>query len=662
MEAAAYHHSRVEGRQRSMSDEHKSYLQEGVFIHLFSSIAGEDKIIGGTLSISKEGNVWNIKWVPTVQEETGRDDIQFLQSNSNAVLGDSSKGTTTEGGDSEESATSQQQENSSNENNWWTVVAGEQKPEQHQEDVLSINEEQQSKNPFAFRFAVPITEVKRMKKSSKDYGWKYIIFELRDGATLPALHFHADGYKQFMLALKYHITRLPSRDGNRWYDVTPINHGALTMSFDELNIFSEPSNSSTSQFSANNILQDPFGSAYSGFTKVTNFLTDMINPVENHPYRRPDKEQGQVLDAYPVEENDDDDDFIGSGRYQITKNAEENVNGFELITCAQLKPRVDPVRVGPLTEVEWNEAKDDEGRITNPDEVNQRIFRGCVHPSIRPEVWRYQLGLYEWSKTKKENEEKRTEKENDYYRMKNQWKTMSTDQLSRFTELSTRRSLIEKDVARTDRKRPFYSDPHGWGLQRLEDILTTYCMYDFDLGYVQGMNDLLAILLEVIQDEADAFWCFVGYMDIVHDNFVVTQRATRRQLRDLRILIEFFDPRLWDHLHEKSSSDLFFCFRWVLIRFKREFSYEDIQKLWEVLWTKLPCENFHLIFILALLDTERQFLTDEDCGFTEILKHINEMADRIDLESTLSRAEGIYDQLVSCPDSSSGVKSILGIS
>ena len=32
-------------------------------------------------------------------------------------------------------------------------------------------------------------------------------------------------------------------------------------------------------------------------------------------------------------------------------------------------------------------------------------------------------------------------------------------------------------------------------------------------GYVQGMSDLLSPILMVMDDEVDAFWCFVGFMD-----------------------------------------------------------------------------------------------------------------------------------------------------
>ena len=32
-------------------------------------------------------------------------------------------------------------------------------------------------------------------------------------------------------------------------------------------------------------------------------------------------------------------------------------------------------------------------------------------------------------------------------------------------------------------------------------------------GYVQGMNDLLSPILYLMDDESDAFWCFVGFME-----------------------------------------------------------------------------------------------------------------------------------------------------
>ena len=33
------------------------------------------------------------------------------------------------------------------------------------------------------------------------------------------------------------------------------------------------------------------------------------------------------------------------------------------------------------------------------------------------------------------------------------------------------------------------------------------------IGYVQGMSDLLSPILYLMDDEVEAFWCFVGFME-----------------------------------------------------------------------------------------------------------------------------------------------------
>ena len=46
----------------------------------------------------------------------------------------------------------------------------------------------------------------------------------------------------------------------------------------------------------------------------------------------------------------------------------------------------------------------------------------------------------------------------------------------------------------------------------MKDMLLTYNEYNRELGYVQGMSDLLAPIYAVMQDDAIAFWGFVGFM------------------------------------------------------------------------------------------------------------------------------------------------------
>lgn len=44
------------------------------------------------------------------------------------------------------------------------------------------------------------------------------------------------------------------------------------------------------------------------------------------------------------------------------------------------------------------------------------------------------------------------------------------------------------------------------------NILLNYAVAHPNMGYTQGMSDLLAPVLAEIQHEAGAYWCFVGLM------------------------------------------------------------------------------------------------------------------------------------------------------
>jgi hypothetical protein len=41
--------------------------------------------------------------------------------------------------------------------------------------------------------------------------------------------------------------------------------------------------------------------------------------------------------------------------------------------------------------------------------------------------------------------------------------------------------------------------------------------------------------------------------------------------------------------------------------------------LFQVLWTGLPCPNFHLLICIAILETERETIMSNDNGLSDIL-------------------------------------------
>ena len=256
--------------------------------------------------------------------------------------------------------------------------------------------------------------------------------------------------------------------------------------------------------------------------------------------------------------------------------------------------------------------------------------------------------------------QRRKQKSMEYYSMKAQWLSMSTTQEANFVGYRDRKCQIEKDVKRTDRSLEFFAGEDNPNLMLLQGLLMTYVMYNFDLGYVQGMSDLLSPILAIQANEVDAFWCFVGFMDLVYANFDMDQAGMKTQFQQLRSLLEFSNAELFNYMRSNDSDNMYFCFRWLLVWYKREFDNDDVLKLWECLWTGLPCPNFHIFISVAILDQQTKIIIDSAFEFTEILKHVNELSGLLDLQKTLQTAESIYLQLKSVPSLPNEIRKIIG--
>lgn len=494
-------------------------------------------------------------------------------------------------------------------------------------------------NPISFEVsdvkAYRHLEVPDKRKSS-------VTFHLKDGTIIPALYFEPHNFLTFINSLDKYILFRQSTNDPTLFVVADPKEEALTKSFSELELFGDNKSHIVTKF-----FQDPYSTAMGGFSKVTNFLLDYIVYSDDNASspRCSDEEVAELLHE-------------GLSHIDISQQEE---HGFEVIDCVELPPRPVVKRSQPVNIEEWLSHVDKDGRMHRVRELKQKIFRGGIIDSLRPEAWKFLLGYYSFRSSTQEREMVRRRKVDDYYTMKLQWRSMSPDQESRFAALRDRKSLIEKDVSRTDRIHPDFEGDNNSNVMMMYDILMTYCMHNFDLGYVQGMSDLLSPILVVMQNEAEAFWCFSGFLDRVGSNFEMDQQGMKTQLMDLHRLIHFVDPKFCSYLESHESGNLYFCFRWLLILFKRDFKFDEVMRLWEVLWTDLPCKNFHLLICIAILDTEKTTIMENNFGLTEVLKHINDMSYKIDLEETLCKAESIYLQIKSFCHTSDVIQDILGL-
>uniref|UniRef100_A0A8C4IBU0 TBC1 domain family member 15 n=1 Tax=Dicentrarchus labrax TaxID=13489 RepID=A0A8C4IBU0_DICLA len=578
------------------------FEKEGVYLHTNAKRSNQDTTIPGFIRIVERAGVPALEWSPL--EDEGR--------TAPAVLYTKKDG---EGGEEDTNFDPGYEPD-------WAVISTVKKDREH----VPVRDSGQ------WSFSLPLSELYSLRRARFSLGRNFLVFTSRGGHPLPPLHFHRGGTRELLRAMHRYIILDQSPVDGRLFLAYPHDSGALSQSFDKLQLLDDGGSDLVSRF-----IQDPYATTFGGFSKVTNFFKAALRPPDSSVYSRTAQDP-----SFPLQPDEEP--------------------GFELITCGvELGPRPDVTRGQPMDK--WEEFLDPQGRVKNPERIKELVFRGGITPNLRKEVWKFLLGFYPWNSTTKEREDILRVKTlvDEYFRMKVQWKSVSEEQEMRNSLLRGYRSLIERDVSRTDRHNTFFSGNDNPGLTLLHDVLMTYCMYNFDLGYVQGMSDLLSPLLFVTQNEVESFWCLTGFMELVHQNFEESQEAMKQQLLQLSVLLKALDPELCDFLDSQDSGSLCFCFRWLLIWFKREFSFEDILILWEVLWTRLPCDNFHLLIACSILQSQRGELIGSDHDFNTILKHINELTMKLDLQSVLRGAEAIYLQLIQCKELPLKVQQVLGL-
>uniref|UniRef100_A0A3B1IHV3 Small G protein signaling modulator 1a n=1 Tax=Astyanax mexicanus TaxID=7994 RepID=A0A3B1IHV3_ASTMX len=199
---------------------------------------------------------------------------------------------------------------------------------------------------------------------------------------------------------------------------------------------------------------------------------------------------------------------------------------------------------------------------------------------------------------------------------------------------------IEKDVQRCDRNYWYFTPAN---LEKLRNIMCSYVWQHLEIGYVQGMCDLLAPLLVILDDEALAFSCFSELMKRMNQNFP-HGGAMDTHFANMRSLIQILDSELFELMHQNGDyTHFYFCYRWFLLDFKRELVYDDVFSVWETIWAARYASSGHFVLFiaLALVEIYRDIILENNMDFTDIIKFFNEMAEHHNVKQVLAMARDL---------------------
>lgn len=209
-------------------------------------------------------------------------------------------------------------------------------------------------------------------------------------------------------------------------------------------------------------------------------------------------------------------------------------------------------------------------------------------------------------------------------------------------------------------------EPHMiYHAARLVGLLEAYAIYDPEIGYCQGMSDLLSPIIAVMEEDDAAFWCFVGFMRKARHNFRLDEVGIKRQLKIVSQIIKRKDSHLYRHLQKLQAEDCFFVYRMVVVLFRRELTFEQTVCLWEVMWADQaairagigrttwgkirlhapPTDDLLLYAIAACVLQRRKLIIEKYSSMDEILRECNSMAGQLDVWRLLDDAHDLVVNL-----------------
>lgn len=145
-------------------------------------------------------------------------------------------------------------------------------------------------------------------------------------------------------------------------------------------------------------------------------------------------------------------------------------------------------------------------------------------------------------------------------------------------------------------------------------------------SYCQGMGDVCWVFYSLFRSEHEALQCFAGFMALREKYFAKNSPEMAFDLRALRKLVELFHPGLYRFLSGAGCLNMFFCYRWVYLLFKREHfdTASDLYELWEICLFRAN-RKFHLFVVLAICLEADELLSRSESEAESVIEYYNRL-------------------------------------
>jgi hypothetical protein len=198
---------------------------------------------------------------------------------------------------------------------------------------------------------------------------------------------------------------------------------------------------------------------------------------------------------------------------------------------------------------------------------------------------------------------------------------------------------VQVDAPRTFSTHPYFRE-NSLGRHRLIRLLHAIASrLEPAIGYVQGMNMVAAVILFVVDDEEDAFWVLVAFMESLNMKAMYADglRSLTENLNRLGQSISLLMPQLRSHFGQENIEPFCYATPWFLTMFAYNLPVRQVVRLYDVAFCLQKghafVHRFALVFIESVME---ELLKSTFTGSTTILKNI--VLEEKQLESLLQKS------------------------
>ncbi|CAD8182847.1 unnamed protein product [Paramecium octaurelia] len=157
-------------------------------------------------------------------------------------------------------------------------------------------------------------------------------------------------------------------------------------------------------------------------------------------------------------------------------------------------------------------------------------------------------------------------------------------------------------------------------------ILYIYCRLHPNIGYISGMNYLLAPIVNVIQKEADCYYCFELLMEKQQHLLLQSdhQKGLKATMKSFDELIKKQEPQIYDHVNELGIILSHNFVRWFITLFASDLDIQLVIELWDRMLVQEYQEYQFKIILELLRALKGKILKSNINQFLELISFTNE--------------------------------------